>query len=496
MSGAFDEQFADEAHYRPAGADDPRRLSACADHPAEAAVIGAMLADGARVDDLADILAHAVFADDCFARVFEAILIMSAAGEAATPITVARRLSDDDDLADRGGARYLADLAIGADTARAAATARHIVDLSRRRRLAHDLSAARALAIDLAKPIGESVIAIDRASTFALEGALAAPAAVSVATAWDTTMASIAAIAAGTQPRGVQIAGLREWNEITTGMHPGQMILLGGRPGMGKTALAVTVATGAAEAGHGVLFISIEMPVEQVMLRIIADRLHARGSTATFEDVQLGRLTDRDHSIAAQIRRDIDAWPLMFEEPGGGLSAARIAPMIRKAQRSFAAAGRKLELVVIDYLGLLLPPQKRDSKVQEVSDVSLSVKAAARACGVAVLALAQLNRGVEARDDKRPMLSDLRDSGSLEQDADVVVFAYREQYYLDQSKPKDGDAKKSEAWEIAYAAEKDRIEIWTAKLRQGATQRRRCYFFGNRQAIRSSDFYATGGVWR
>lgn len=130
-----------------------------------------------------------------------------------------------------------------------------------------------------------------------------------------------------------------------------------------------------------------------------------------------------------------------------------------------------------------------------MGDTSREMKNVARSTGVALLALAQLNRAVESRDDKRPQLSDLRDSGSLEQDADTVIFAYRAEYYLRQSEPDVTDIKKRDAWEVDMGAERDRLDIYSAKVRQGVTQRRKVYFFGSRQAVRSADYYRSGGGW-
>jgi replicative DNA helicase len=148
---------------------------------------------------------------------------------------------------------------------------------------------------------------------------------------------------------------------------------------------------------------------------------------------------------------------------------------------------------VVDYLGLVDPPPGRATREQEVSAISAAIKSAARANEVPIIVLAQLNRGVEQREDKRPQLSDLRDSGSLEQDADLVVFVYREEYYLSRQDPDAMTEAKRETWRQDMQRERNRIDIYSAKARQGDLVRRKSFFFGSRQAVRNSDHYKNGG---
>jgi replicative DNA helicase len=166
--------------------------------------------------------------------------------------------------------------------------------------------------------------------------------------------------------------------------------------------------------------------------------------------------------------------------------------LVRRYQRKLAARGQKLELVILDYLQLLKSANKRAKIYEEVSDVSRMLKKVALSCDVAVLALAQLSRQVEQREDKRPVLSDLRDSGQIEQDADAVVFLYREEYYLQQSEPERGHPKR-EAWELSMQRASERVDVFSAKVRDGALARRQCYFFAERQAMRGSRYFETRG---
>jgi len=464
---------------------------------AEAALLGAMMIDNRIADDVTDSVDADHFYEPLHGRIFEAIIAARQRGELATPITLRPLFDADTGMKELGGPGYLAQLTgSGAGLIGARQFARQIADLATRRAV---LEVGRRLVEDgmdtseEVNPRGLIERAEARLSAVTMFGS-AVPKAISIATAWDEAFKEIDAIGSGAKERGIVIPHFFEWNSIIGGgMMAGQLILLGGRPGMGKTACALTVARRAAEAGHGVLFISREMPVvAQLMMRLVADMLFEAGSSATFDDVLQGRLSDQNRRHAAAIRAQIDQWPLMFEEPLS-LNASGVASLIRRHQRLMAKRGKALKLVVVDYLGLLDPPEKRANREQEMSDISRTMKKAARDNGVALLALAQLNRSVEQREDKRPLLSDLRDSGSLEQDADTVVFVYRAEYYLKQTEPDVHDVRKREAWEVDMGAERDRLDVYSAKVRQGSTERRKVHFFGSRQAIRNGEFNRTGG---
>lgn len=463
---------------------------------AEAALLGALMIDNRLIDDVEDSLDPKHFFEPVHGRIFSAIKALRATGGLATPITLRPMFEADEGIGELGGPSYLGRLTgSGAGLIGARQFAKQIYDLAQLRAL---VAVGRALiegATDTADEVNPQA-QIDRAELLLAEVSASGndeTPAVPLAKAWDAAMRKIENVAAGKVERGIVIPEFVEWNDICGGsMTPGQLILLGGRPGMGKTAIALTVARRTAEAGNGVLFISREMPVDQLMMRIVTDMLFEAGSGVTLDDVLAGRLGRQDYERAQVIRDRIADWPLVFEEPAS-LNAARISRIVRRHKRDMARRGKKLGLVVVDYLGLLEPPQRRGNREQEIGDISRELKNAARAGGVAVLALAQLNRAVEQREDKRPLLSDLRDSGSLEQDADTVVFAYRAEYYLRQSEPKP-DHKTRADWEAEMTAERDQLDVYSSKVRQGAPQRRKVHFFGARQAIRNGDYFRTGGT--
>jgi replicative DNA helicase len=271
-------------------------------------------------------------------------------------------------------------------------------------------------------------------------------------------------------------------------MRAGEVTILAGRPSMGKTAVALSVLLGAGQAGAGALFISLEMSRQELMKRAITDLIFAHGESASFDSVQKGKFTAFDQTRLREARQAIDNWPIIITDPSA-LRIGRLAMMIRRYQRRMAARGQELKLVVIDYLGLIQSDNRKASRYEQVAEVSRTIKRVAKECGVHILVLSQLSRAVEQREDKHPMLSDLRDAGDIEQDADNVVFVYREQYYLERAEPDPADIRKRPDWETQMDAARDRVELICAKRRNGRIGSRKCFFFGSHQAVRGSRFY-------
>ena len=228
------------------------------------------------------------------------------------------------------------------------------------------------------------------------------------------------------------------------GLQPSDLIIVAGRPGMGKTALATNIAYNVASAWRGevradghietvnggiVGFFSLEMSAEQLATRIIAEQTGIPSST-----IRRGGISEHDFESIKDVAIELQNLPFYVDETGG-LSIAQLAARARRLKRQ-----RGLDLLVIDYLQLLQGSSRRaqENRVQEITEITTSLKALAKELNVPVLALSQLSRQVENRDDKRPQLSDLRESGSIEQDADVVLFVFREEYYLSNKEPRPG----------------------------------------------------------
>lgn len=459
---------------------------------AEAALLGALLsANPDAIDAVAPRLRPEAFSEPVHERIYRAILLHHGRGKLVTPPLLKSAFQNDDDLKQLGGLAYLARLTQDPAGALIAPVdfADDLAELAAKRLMREQFANAGAACLDSSL----SVDAIAAMGEIAPEiGSSLAARSYQFGKAFTAALDRTVAIERGEIPPGVRLVGLRDWDDITGGMHPGDYILVGGPPSSGKTALTLSVARRAAANGHGVLYISREMHIDALMPRMVADLLHERGGQASFQEIRDGKISDADKDLLAEIETDVQHWPLTIIDPET-FAADQVSFVIRQQKRLFERRGQKLSLVIIDYLGLIDPPERRASREQEVTAISKALKTAARVNELPIIVLTQLSRGVASRDDKHPQLTDLRDSGSLEQDADIVIFVHREQYYLERNEPDPGH-KKREDWERDMAANKDRMEIYSAKHRQGALCRRKAWFFGRHQAVRNSNFYAQEGL--
>lgn len=264
-----------------------------------------------------------------------------------------------------------------------------------------------------------------------------------------------------------------------------------------NTATGIKVALSAGASNIPSVFISLEMTIRSLIERAICglcyqDEYH---QNISLDIIKKGDFNDGDMATIASVRNRIDQWPLFFTDPPS-LKIGRLAMTIRRYKRMFAARGQELRLVVIDYLQLIKPDRPSKSRYEDVGLISRTVKEIAKECGVHIVLLSQLSRGVEQREDKRPQLHDLRDAGDIEQDADNVVFVYREQYYLEKSEPPKTSDKHGE-WCVKMQQSRDKLELIGRKVRQGQATTQHCNFFAAYQAIRDIDDYAQGDTpWR
>jgi replicative DNA helicase len=268
--------------------------------------------------------------------------------------------------------------------------------------------------------------------------------------------------------------GLHDLDSKMGGLQHSDLIIVAGRPGMGKTALATNIAYNVAKAWQGevrpdghittvnggiVGFFSLEMSAEQLATRILAERTGIPSST-----IRRGGISENDFEVIRDVSLELQNMKFFVDETGG-ISIAQLAARARRLKRQ-----RGLDLLVIDYIQLLQGSSKRgqENRVQEITEITTKLKALAKELSVPIIALSQLSRQVESRDDKRPQLSDLRESGSIEQDADVVLFVYREEYYLQNKEPRPGTDEHAK-WMVEMQLMHGKAEVIIGKQRHGPT---------------------------
>ncbi len=257
--------------------------------------------------------------------------------------------------------------------------------------------------------------------------------------------------------------GLRDIDDRLGGLHKSDLVILAGRPSMGKTALATNIAFNAArklqDKGEktSIAFFSLEMSSEQLSTRILAEQSRIKSN-----DIRRGKISDEQFDKFIETSKDISELPLYIDETPA-ISIAALSNRARRIKRLYG-----LDMVVIDYIQLMKASNSRDGRVQEISEITQGLKALAKELSVPVLALSQLSRAVEQRDDKKPQLSDLRESGSIEQDADVVMFVYREAYYLQGKEPRPATVEHAE-WQAKMNEVSHLAEIIIGKQRHGPT---------------------------
>ena len=451
---------------------------------AEMALLGALLANNKAYERVSEFLTPEHFADAVHGRIYQAIARRVEAGQLADAVTLRAEFEHSGALDEVGGTAYFGQLL----TAMVG-----IINAGEYGRTVHDTWIRRQL-IDVGETVVNHAFGAEaeldwrrqiehaEATLFALatkggsEGGL-------ITFERALTEAILGAERAFKQAGHVSglSTGLRDLDKKTGGMHPSDLMILAGRPGMGKSALATKMAFGAARAlvkraqdedpnkqpDGSVAIFSLEMSAEQLATRLLAEEARVSG-----DRIRRGEIGQRDFDRFVQVSREIGGLPLHIDDtPAITMSALRTR--CRRLKRT-----KGLSLVVIDYLQLMRPSvgTKPESRVLEISQITQGLKALAKEMEVPVLALSQLSRAVESREDKRPQLSDLRESGSIEQDADMVFFIYRDEYYLQQRAPKqmafDSEDKFQGAldkWQRDMEQVHNKAEILIEKQRHGPT---------------------------
>jgi replicative DNA helicase len=444
---------------------------------AEQALLGAILVNNEAFYRVSDFLEPAHFFEPIHQKVYELASSLIRAGKVASPVTLKTFLPPDLDVAGMTPSQYLARLAAEATT---------VINAEDYGRTIYDLAIRRTLII-----IGEDVVnvaydaPVDLPPREQIEDAERRLYELAETGRYDggfqrfaTALTTAVDVAAKAYQRDGNLSGLAtgitDLDRMLGGLQKSDLVVLAGRPGMGKTALATNLAYNIARAWRGevrpdgrmesvdggiVGFFSCEMSAEQLATRIIAEQTEIPSYR-----IRRGEIDPSDFDKIAQMAREMEALPLYIDETGG-LSISQLTARARRLKRQ-----RGLDLLVIDYIQLLSGSGKKASegRVQEVTEITTGLKALAKELQVPIIALSQLSRQVESRDDKRPQLSDLRESGSIEQDADVVMFVFREEYYLKNKEPRIGTEEHFK-WQAEMEAVHAKAEVIIGKQRHGPT---------------------------
>jgi len=431
---------------------------------AEQSVIGSILLTNEIFDDISLIISSKNFYDPVHKKIFEALEKLIYGGQLANPITLKNYFETEKD--DLNIPEYLVKIT------KFSSSSRQAIEYSK---LIFDLYVKRELIkisgeiIDQAKlndieTDGQKLIENYERSLFDLaeKGSFS-----SSLVKFDEAMRQTIEMASNAYKNEEGIVGvptgLKDLDDRLGGLHKSDLIIIAGRPSMGKTALATNIAFNAAkkiqESGEkrSIAFFSLEMSSEQLSTRILAEQSRIKSN-----DIRRGKISEEQFDKFIETSKDISELPLFIDET----PAITIAALSNRARRIKRLHG--LDMVVIDYIQLMRASNSNNGRVQEISEITQGLKALAKELAVPVLALSQLSRAVEQRDDKKPQLSDLRESGSIEQDADVVMFVYREAYYLQNKEPRPATVEHAE-WQAKMNEVSHLAELIIQKQRHGPT---------------------------
>ena len=434
---------------------------------AEQALIGSILVNNDIIDEISNIVNHKNFYDPLHSKIYNLIENLHNKGMIANPITLKNSFENDAALSEIGGTEYLVKLT------RFSSSVKQSIDYAK---IVHEKFVKRELvqisetlsdeAVDeTIDKTGENIIQDTEKSLFDLaERGTFHQSFLKFNQALDQTI-EMATNAMKSDHGIVGVpTGLNDLDERLGGLHRSDLVIIAGRPSMGKTALATNIGYYAAKKifddnkKSSIAFFSLEMSSEQLSTRILSEQSRIKSN-----DIRRGKVTEEEFNRLIETSRNIHDLPLYIDETPA-ITISTLSNRARRIKRLFG-----LDLIIVDYIQLMTTSSKRyDGRVQEISEITQGLKALAKELSVPVLALSQLSRAVEQRDDKKPQLSDLRESGSIEQDADVVMFVFREEYYLERKEPKLGTLEHGE-WQAKMNEIIGSADIIIGKQRHGPT---------------------------
>ena len=435
---------------------------------AEQALLGSILVNNDIIDEISTLINSNIFYDPAHIKIYEVIENLNNKGMIANPITLKNFFEKDNMLGEVGGTEYLVKLTRFSGSVKQAidyAKIIHEMYLRRELVMVSDKLSSDTLNANSQEKNAEKIIEDTEKSLYDLaERGTFSQSYLKFNKALDETI-KMATLAMQSDQGIVGIpTGLSDLDEKLGGLHKSDLVILAGRPSMGKTALATNIAFNASQyilsrqEKSCVAFFSLEMSSEQLSTRILSEQARIRS-----DDIRRGKVTEEEINRYIETSRNIYDLPLFIDET----PAITIAALSNRARRIKRLHG--LGLIVVDYIQLMRSStNKNEGRVQEISEITQGLKALAKELSVPVLALSQLSRAVEQRDDKQPQLADLRESGSIEQDADVVMFVYREAYYLERKQPKLGSIEHAE-WQSKMNDVNGLADIILGKQRHGPT---------------------------
>ena len=458
--------------FKPAGSEAAQALPVPHSIEAEQQLLGAILTNNDIFDRISSIVQPHHFYEPVHARIFETAAARIAKNNLASPVTLKAFLEEDEGLKELGGPAYLVRLAGAAISSFAARDyAQMIYDMAIRRELisvGKDI-ADKAHRMDVTSEPKEQIVeAEQKLYQLAEQGQADSGFQSFLRAVTDAVNVANAAYQRGGGMAGIS-TGLIDMDKMLGGLHKSDLIILAGRPSMGKTSLATNIAFNVAKAykkgampdgsegavdGGVVGFFSLEMSAEQLAGRILAE-----ASEISSHKIRQGDMSEEEFRRFVDAAKTLEACPLYIDDTAA-IPIAQLAARARRLKRTHG-----LDVLIIDYLQLVRGTS--DNRVQEIGEISMGLKAIAKELDIPVIALSQLSRQVESRDDKRPQLSDLRESGSIEQDADVVMFVYRGEYYKEREKPGEEDLAAMEKWVEDMERLHGKAEVIIGKQRHG-----------------------------
>ena len=435
---------------------------------AEQALLGSILVNNDIIDEISTIVKSTIFYDPAHVKIYEVIENLNNKGMIANPITLKNYFEKDNMLSEVGGTEYLVKLTRFSGSSKQAidyAKVIHEMYLRRELVLISDKLSSDTLNASSEEKNAENIIETTEKSLFDLaERGSFSQSFLKFNQALDQTIEMATNAMQSDQGIVGVPTGLTDLDEKLGGLHKSDLIILAGRPSMGKTALATNIAYNASQhilkrdEKSSVAFFSLEMSSEQLSTRILSEQAKIKS-----DDIRRGKVTEEEINRYIETSRNIYNLPLYIDETPA-ITIASLSNRSRRIKRLFG-----LSLIVVDYIQLMRSSSiKSEGRVQEISEITQGLKALAKELAVPVLALSQLSRAVEQRDDKQPQLADLRESGSIEQDADVVMFVYREAYYLERKQPKLGSIEHAE-WQSKMNDVNGLADIILGKQRHGPT---------------------------